>query len=209
MTNLLLRANITAVDSNYVTAPGNFQTLLAGDTLIFSAGSATVIDGAAIPNQIELNKAATILSPISATVVAHYFLADLLNNLLKEIHLAGNADKRYAFCASFDDATASEPQLEAWDDISLATYILGCLGANIPAASWYKAICTTTLTPGPTWIGTPLAGSGVSNSVLLNDGNGALTAAKDLYFNFHVKIPAAYGTPGQYLPVLVITYTTN
>jgi hypothetical protein len=209
MTNLLLRVNTSAVDSNYVTAPGNFVTLATGDVLIFSAGSATVIDGAVIPSQTDLNRAATLLDPLATTIVAHYFLADLSDNLLKEIHLAGNQDKRYVFCASFDGATASEPQLEAWDDVSLSTYLLGCLGSGQPSNSWYKAICTTSTNPGATWVGTPLAGSGVSNVILLNVGGGALTVAKDLYFNFHVKIPAGYATPGQYLPVMLITYTTN
>jgi hypothetical protein len=209
MTALTLRVNKTTVDSSYVAAPANFETVETGDVLIFSAGSSVVIDGAAIPNQTELNKAATLLDPLVATVVAHYFLADLSVNLLKEVHLAGNADKRYAFCASFDGATASEPQLEAWDDDNFATYVLGCLGSGTPNSSWYKAVCTTLASPGATWLGTPLAGSGAANSVLLNNGNGALSGAGDLYFNLHVKIPAAYSTPGQYLPVLLITFTTN
>lgn len=212
MTNLTFKVNITNTDT---VAGGNFQTVLAADSFIFSAGSAAVIDGADIPTQSEINAAATLLSPSVATIVAHYFLADVANNLLKEIHLAGNSDKRYAFLASFDGATATEPQLEAWDDITLATYALGCLGLGTPANSWYKAICTTTTTPRALWTGTPLAGSGFSNVVPLNAGNGALPdlvsgeSAHDLYFNFHVKIPAAYLTAGQYLPVLVITFTTN
>jgi hypothetical protein len=83
------------------------------------------------------------------------------------------------------------------------------LGSGQPSNSWYKAICTTTTEPGTTWTGTPLAGSGVSNVILLNAGAGALTGAKDLYFNFHVNIPAGYVTPGQYFPVLLVTFTTN
>jgi hypothetical protein len=209
MTNLLLRVNKTAVDSTYVAAPANFETLGAGDSLIFSAGSAAVIDGADIPEQAELNAAATLLSATLETIVAHYFLADSDVDLLKEIHLAGNSDNRYVFCASFDGATASEPQLEAWDDGNLNTYSLVCLGSGTPNLSWYRAKCTTALTPGALWVGTPLAGSGSSNSVLLNAGAGAITVATDLYFNFHVKIPAAVTTPGQYLPILLITFTTN
>ena len=209
MTNLLLRINKSAVDSPYVSAPGNYVTLDVGDNLIFSGGSSTVADGLIIPDLNELNKAATLLSPSSATIVAHYFLADSSTGFLDEIHLAGNADKSYVFCASFDGPTASEPQLEAWDDIGLISYVLGCLGSGVPANSWYRAKCTTDATPGPAWLGTPLAGAGAGNSVLLNASNGALTVAKDLYFNFHVKIPAAYSTPGQYLPVLLITFTTN
>jgi hypothetical protein len=209
MTTLTLRVNKSAVDSSYVAAPTNFETVETGDVFIFSAGSTVVANGQPIPDQTELNKAATLLDPDNATVVAHYFLADLSANLLKEILLAGDDDNQYVFCASFDGATASEPQLEAWDDDNFTTYVLGCLGAGTPNNSWYKAVCTTTSTPGESWMGIPLAGSGVSNSVLLNDGNGALSAAGDLYFNLHVKIPAAYTTPGQYVPVILITYTTN
>jgi len=209
MTDMILRVNTSEVDNTYVAAPGNFVTVEAGDVLIFSAGSAVVKDGESIPNQTELNKAATILDPLLPTVVAHYFLADSSVNLLKEIHLAGNQNKRYVFCLSFDGATASEPQLEAWDDIGLVTYDLGCLGTGVPNSSWYKGVCTTSSAPGASWLGTPLAGSGATNIILLNDGSGALSGAADLYFNFHVKIPAAYTAPGQYLPILLVTYTTN
>jgi len=210
MTNLLLRVNKTAVDSTYVAAPGNFETMGSGDSLIFSAGSAAVIDGADIPETAELNEAATLLDPLLETVVAHYFLADSSVDLLKEIHLAGNGDYRYVFCASFDGPTASEPQLEAWNDGNLNAYTLVCLGSGTPNLSWYKAKCTTASTPGATWLGTPLAGSGASNKVGLNSGVAiSEVAGKDLYFNFHVKIPAAVTTPGQYLPILLITYTTN
>jgi hypothetical protein len=209
MTNLLLRINNSAVDNPYVTSPSNFITVAADDTFIFSAGSALVANGQPIPSQADLNRAATLLSPTLATIVAHYFLGDTSLNLLKEIYLAGNGNNRYAFCCSFDGATASEPQLEAWDDSDLDSYSLTCLGSGNPANSWYKAKCTTSLAPGATWTGTPLGGSGASNIILLNDGAGALTVAKDLYFNFHVNIPAGVTTPGQYLPVLVVTYATN
>jgi len=215
MTNLLLMINKTSVDDTYANAPNNFLALGAGDSLIFSAGSTAVIDQADIPTQAELNAAATLLSPTLETIVAHYFLADSSEDRLEEIHLAGNVDKRYVFCASFDGETASEPQLEAWDNGSLNSYSLGCLGNGTPNLSWYRAKCTTVLTPGVSWIGTPLAGSGVSNVVLLNAGAGSLgslgsgLSSQELYFNFHVKIPAAYTTPGQYLPVLLITFTTN
>lgn len=209
MTNLLFRVNVNAADASYVAQPSYYVTVANDDTLIFSAGSAQVIDGATIPSQTDLNRAATLLSPTLATIVAHYFLADVSDVLLKEIHNAGNADKQYVFCCSFDGATASEPQLEAWDTTDINTYNLLCLGAGVPASSWYKAKCTTVVSPGATWTGTPLAGSGASNVILLNAGGGALTVAKDLYFNLHINIPAAVTTPGAYLPVLLVTYCTN
>lgn len=214
MTNLLFRINHTSIDDSYANSPSNFVTLGAGDSLIFSAGSAIVADGQPIPSQSDLNRAGTLLDPLVATIVAHYFLADSSENELVEIHLAGNQNKRYVFACSFDGPTASEPQLEAWDDSNLNSYLLGCLGNGTPANSWYKAKCTTSALPGAAWTGTPLAGSGASNIILLNNGNGALgdlgsgESTQELYFNFHVKIPAAYTTPGQYLPILLITYTT-
>lgn len=209
MTNLLLRINTTAIDASYVAQPSYYDTVDSADTLIFSAGSAQVADGQPIPSQTDLNRAATLLDPVLTTIVTHYFLADISVNLLKEIHNAGNIDKQYVFCCSFDGATASEPQLEAWDDANLNTISLLCLGNTVPVLSWYRAKCTTTNSPGTLWTGTPIAGSGVANVVLLNDGLGPLTVAKDLYFNFYVRIPAGITTPGQYLPVLLITYTTN
>ena len=209
MTNLLLRINKTLVDSTFIAAPANYVTLGSGDSLIFSAGSSAVIDQADIPEQAELNAAATLLDPLLETIVAHYFLADSSEDKLEEIKLAGNSDKRYVFCASFDGPTASEPQLEAWDNGNLNSYALSCLGSGTPNLSWYKAKCTTAVTPGALWVGTPLAGSGSANAVLLNAAAGALLVATDLYFNLHVKIPAGVTTPGQYLPILLITFTTN
>jgi len=89
------------------------------------------------------------------------------------------------------------------------SYIDPCLGQGVASASWYKAICTTTSTPGADWTGISLAGLGASNVLLLNDGNGALTAAKNLYFNFKVVIPGGYLIPAVHTPMLVCTYTTN
>lgn len=210
MTNLIFRVNTSAVDNTFAAAPSNFTTVENDDSLIFSAGSDVVIDGKTpLPEQPDYNRAATLLDPLVTTIVAHYFLADVSVDLLKEIHLAGNSDKRYVFCCSFDGATASEPSLEAWDDDTLNTYIMTCLGLGVPNSSWYKAICTTGAIPPSGWPGTPLAGSGASNKILLNAGAGALTVEKDLYFNFHIKIPAGVTNPEQYLPVLLITYTTN
>jgi hypothetical protein len=209
MTNLVFRVNKTSTDSNYATAPANFKTAVpANDSLIFSAGSDVVADGLAVPTQAEINRAATQLGddPIE---VAKYFLASAGDNLLYQIFNAGSVDKRYVFCASFDGATASEPQLEAWDDSTMLTHALDCLGGTTPANSYYRAISTTGSTPGASWTGTPLAGSGSSNIILLNNGSGALSAATDLYFNFKILIPGGLTTPQLYQPILVVVYTTN
>ena len=218
MTNLILRVNKHAtIDDSFIGAPSQYVDLEAADSLIFSAGSAVVIDGADLDDvtQPELNKAATLLSPNQVTIVAHYFLSDNSTEKLDEIHLAGDKSKQYVFCASFDGPTSSEPQLEAWDDRGLVTYDLVCLGAGTPASSWYRAACTKYGPLNPASVGIPLAGSGVSNVVPLNGGDGALDElgtgedSHDLYFNFCVRIPAAVTNAGSYLPVLIISYTTN
>ena len=209
MTSLILRVNHSTVDSPFVTAPSNFIDVAAADSFIFSAGSALVADGQALPSQADLNRAATLLSPTVSVIVAKYFLRQVASGLLREIYLAGNQNKQFVFCCSFDGATATEPQLEIWDNINLNTYAAVSLGASVPNSSWYKGVCTTLAAPGVGWTGTPLAGSGSSNIILLNNGAGALTAAKDLYFNLMLKIPAGVSTPGAESPILTVTYTTN
>ena len=188
-----------AVDPNY-------------DVLIFSAGSILgggVSDGDVIPTETLLNRYAVQLDPVNPVIVPHYFLADYSANLLKEIKLAGNQNKRYSFACQFSGATATEPQLEAWDTSSMTTIVSPALGSGTPNSSWYKAVGTNLGLPGTNWAGIPLAGSGVSNVLLLNDGNGALTGASTLYFNFKIVIPGGYLTPVIATPVLSIIYTTN
>jgi hypothetical protein len=208
-TNLTLYINHSASDNVYGSSGVDWiQVDPNNDEFIFSAGSVDVADGEALPNTSELNRAGVELTG-SEIEVPHYFLADDSAGILQEIFLAGD-NGRYVFCASFDGATATEPQLEAWDNLDMNSYDIDCLGAGTPNASWYKAICTTDGAPGSaSWVGIPLAGSGTSNILLLNSGNGALTSAKDLYFNFHVVIPPSWSTPGAFTPVLAITYTTN
>ena len=179
------------------------------DYFIFSEGSADVADEEAIPTADELNRAATQLSDIASVTVSKYFLADISAAKIKEIFNAGNQNKRYVFACEFDGATASEPQLEAWDNVNMDTYHDPCLGADVASGSWYKAKCTTDALPGADWTGIALAGSGVSNVVLLNAGNGALTIAKNLYFNLKVIIPSGYDIPASHVPILAVVYTTN
>jgi len=209
MTNLILRVNITSTDDSYANHPENYINLDDDDYLIFSGGSDAVKDGEDLPTELELNRAATVVSAIDSVEVAKYFLADYSENLLREIINAGLVAKRYVFAASFDGATATEPTLEAWDDDDCDTYILTCLGAGTPNLSWYKAIVTTYSTPSAPWAGVSLAGSGTSNVVYLNATNGPLTVATDLYFNFAVVIPAGVSTPEANTPCLAIVYATN
>jgi hypothetical protein len=209
MTDCIFRINKSNTDSSYVAVPSNFETVGVNDILLFSAGSDVVIDDAVLSSLSEqdINRAGTILSPISSVIVAKYFLEDIVDDILREIHLAGNQNKRYVFCCSFDGETASIPQLEVWDDADLDSYLLTCLGAGVPNLSWYKGKCTTNGLPGDNWVGTPLAGSGASNTVLLDTG--VLSGAKDLYFNFKVIFPAGVSTPSGYMPMFAISYLTN
>lgn len=212
MTELIFRVNKTSSDIAYANMESGdefYVDVAVDDVLIASAGSAAVADEQPIPDAIALNRAATLLDAIDPVEVAKYFLADTSYTKLREIFLAGSVNKRYVFCCSFDGATASEPVLEAWDNEDMDSTDLICLGTGVPALSWYKAICTTAGLPGAGWTGTALAGSGVDNSILLNNGTGPLTVAKDLYFNFYILIPAGITTPAGENPVLVITYTTN
>lgn len=180
----------------------------SNDKFIFSDGSADVADGEAIPNEAELNRAGVELDGGDAITVSKYFLADDSENELSEIFLASD-NARYVFCAEFDGATATEPQLEAWDNLDMNSYTETCLGLGTPNISWYKAICTTDGLSGSEWSGTALAGSGASNIILLNNGSGALITAKNLYFNLKIVIPSGWETPGSFTPIIAVTYTTN
>ena len=188
----------------------DWKEVVAGyDTFIFSNGGVGVVDDADIPTEEELNRSAVQLDAVDPVIVPKYFITDLSADKLYEIFNAGNQEKRYAFGVAFDGATATEPQLEAWDNNSMDSFVDPALGTGVPANSWYKAICTTTSTPSADWTGVALAGSGASNILLLNDGNGALSGAGNLYFNFKIVIPGGYDTPASHNPIFVITYTTN
>jgi hypothetical protein len=43
----------------------------------------------------------------------------------------------------------------------------------------------------------------------LNNGNGALSIADILYFNFKIVIPGGYLTPALHTPIMSIIYATN
>lgn len=213
-TTMTLRVNRSSNDVAYadqISGQDYYTSFEAGvDKFYFSEGSAAVADGEVIPSEAELNRAAINLSLITVDYeVPHYFLGDVSADLLREIALAGSEDYQYVFCCSFDGETASEPQLEAWDDDDLDSFVSQALGLGTPANSWYRAICTTTSSPGVSWSGTPLAGSGSSNIVLLNDGNGALSGATDLYFNFKIVVPVGLTVAAILTPVLCVTFTEN
>jgi hypothetical protein len=181
---------------------------LTNDKLIFSAGSATVIDQAAIPTPQELNSAALLITTVDVEC-PHFFLADASANILDEIHNAGIGNKRYVFCAEFDAATASEPILEIWNDTDLDTITNYCLGSGVANDSFFRGITTTAALPGVGWVGSRLAGSGVGHFLWLNNENGALTVATDLYWQMRITVPANFSNAASEAPVIAIKYTTN
>ena len=206
---LKLHVNVTENDNPRSTHPADFVEMnLTNDKLIFSAGSDVVKDGEPIPTTSELNSAAILIIDEDVEV-PHFFLADASENLLREIHNAGPVDKRYVFCAEFDAETASEPVLELWDDESLDTILNYSLGAGVANDSFFRGITTTGSTPGASWTGSRLAGSVEGNFLWLNDEDGALAVATDLYFNLRITVPADFANAAAENPVMAIKYTEN
>jgi len=209
MTTLTIAVNNDSQDLAYG-ASGIIWTDIAvlNDFLIFTAGNTTVIDGATIPSSFQLSQAGVVLTGVE-TAIAHYLLADISDNELKEIHLMGNGDYRYVLAFDFDGITTSEPVLEAWDNSNLDTTDLASLGSGTPASSWLRGVTTTDNSPGATWTGSRLAGSADGHFLWLNNGNGALTVASTLYCNLYMAIPASQTAGGAETPVLVVKYCTT
>lgn len=216
-TNLSVRVNYVDADVSYQTTPADYITLdLSNDYLIWTAGDDTVKDLMTHePTASELNTAATQIDPDSAVTVDKCLLMDYSHDVGGSYytHLVKGMgeNKRYVFAFSFDGATASEPQLEAWDDSNHDSTDNHVLGNGTPADSMVKAISTTSSLPGVSWSGSALAGS--SNVLQLNDGNGALgsvpsgQSTQELYANIKIVIPAAYSTPATETFVLSVRYT--
>ena len=221
MTTLKIYVNTGTVDGVLGGGGVEFtEVSLNNDYLIFSNGSDTVKDALPIPSASALNQAGALIGAI-AQVVSKCFLADISSNLLREIHLAGDQNKRCVFCFSFDGATASEPVLEVWDDTDMDTIEDYCLGDSINTNSWIWGITTTAALPGATWVGlTPavgrrLAGSGAGHYLALNNGIGALPVldsgdlSQELYCQLKIIVPANFENAGAETPVFVCKYTTN
>lgn len=214
MTTLNVYVNCDSSDSEYGTSGVDWVLHAEGsDKLIFSAGSATVADGESIPSEQDLIQAGTLVSTTVAVEVQKCFLQDTSDAILKEIHNAGNQNKRYTFAFSFSGATASEPVLEIWDDSDLDSTDLVCLGEGTPANSWFLGICTTSGLPGADWFAggsqINMAGSADSHFIYLNDENGALAGADVLYCQLGIKIPANPDDSASAQPVYVCKYTSN
>lgn len=207
-TALTVRVNYVDADVAYGTTPADYIALdLTNDYLIWSKTLADLMTHE--PTASELNAAAEIIDPASDVTVAKCLLMDYSHDVggAYYTHLIKgmSENKKYVFCFSFDAATATEPQLECWDTSGHTTNNKNVLGAGTAANSMVKGVCTTTSLPGVGWAGAALAGA--SNVLLLNDGNGAIAVASDLYANLKIKIPAAYSTPAAETFVFTVRYT--
>ena len=210
-TSMNFLVNIVDADVTYATTPADYGLIdLSLDYLIWTKGDSIVKDLMTHePTSGELSAAAEIIDPSVAVTVSkclwmnysHEIFGSYYTHLVKGM----SENKRFVFCFSFDGATASEPQLEAWDTNAHTTFNNNVLGAGTANNSFVKAICTTAALPGASWVGTSLAGS--SNVVLLNNGSGALAIATDLYANIKTVIPAAYANPAAESFVLTVRYT--
>ena len=219
MTNLDIRVNYVNADHDYENYNSDFIDMdLTNDYLIWTEGDDVVKDLMTHePTADELNSASPIIDPDVAKTVAKCLLMDYSHNVGGSYytHLVKgmSENKRYVYCFSFDGDTATEPQLEAWDDINHDSYDKNILGLGTPASSMLKAICTTDSLPGTNWVGTAIAGSDSSRVIKLNSGNGALSLAsgetKDLYANIKIVIPAGYATPAVENFILTVRYTWN
>jgi len=215
MTNLDILINYVDADVNYETTPADYIVMdLDNDYLIWTEGDATVKDKmTSKPTAEQLNAAATLIDPDLPKTVNLCLLMDdsgyggYYTRLVKGMGL----NKRYVYGFSFDDATASEPVLEAWDNSDHDSTDNHVLGAGTPANSMVKAVCTTVALPGASWVGTAIAGA---NNLQLNNGNGALSApasgeTTELYANVKIVIPAAFSAPAIETFTLTCRYTDS
>lgn len=185
--------NISETDDSYANHPENFIEIdPSNDYFIFSDGSTAVADGEAIPSSDELNEAMTILPLSGEEYISKIFLADVSENLLREIHLSGNQNKRYVFCVSCDAATSTEPLLQLWDNSLKNSFDYQILGEGEERDSNIKGVVTTSGLPGVDWEGIKLAGDDESHILKLNNGSGKLTEATDLYFNIKARVLADF-----------------
>lgn len=219
MTNLTVRVNYIDPDIAYGdTGAGYIAMDLTNDYLIWTSGSDVVDDLMTHePTADELNEASTIIDESVPVTIPMCLLMDYSHNVGGSYYtheaVGMGENKQYVFDFSFDGATATEPQLEAWDDDTHTTASAHVLGNGTPANSMVKAVATTYALPGASWAGTPIAGN--SNVLELNAGGGALDPlatgeiSHELYANIKIVIPASYPTPAVEQFVLTVRYTWN
>lgn len=208
-----LKCLINFVDSSitYTAVPADYIELeLDKDYLIWTQGSADVVDLMTHePVASELNAAATIIDDSLDVTVPLCLLMDYSHDVGGSYYthkvMGMSENKRYVFCFAFDGATATEPQLEAWDTTDRTTILKNVLGAGTALSSMFKGVCTTLSLPGASWVGVPIAGA--SNVLLLNGGGGALVGASNLYANLKIVIPANYANPAVESFITSVRYT--
>lgn len=216
MTNVEFYINVGDADIAYGETGADYLLVdLINDYLIWTAGDNTVKDGMTTePSETQLTNASPIISATVPVQVLKCLLMDYSGigvNCLREVIGMGEDNKRYSFLFHFDGATATEPQLEAWDDDTMLTITNKVLGGaeespiENPEDSMLLGVCSTTDPVGEDW-GAPLAGDGETYVLPLNQGDGALTEAKDLYANLKIVIPANFAYPAIETFSLVIRY---
>jgi len=219
-TNVNVIVNTVNADDDYQTTPANFVVMdLVNDYLIWTEandinGNPVIIDGEDEPTESELNEASTVIDASNSVEVAKCFVFDKDDGAGKIQKIDGMGENiRYSFGFSFDGATASEPQLEAWDDTNHDSTDFHVLGNGTPADSMLKVVCTTAGMPGSAWVGDALAGA--SNVLLLNNGSGGLAelgsgiASQEVYYNLKIVIPAGYSTPAIEPFITTLRYLWN
>lgn len=176
--------------------------------ILLTNGSASVADGQPLPSTTLRNRAGLAVTGVEQTCTK-YFLADDSANLLKQIHNMGAGNKRYVMCFEFDEAdgTATEPVLEAWDNLDMDSVEFVTLGEDSPSASWIAGICTTNGLPGVGWSGYRIAGDTAGHYLNLNNNNGALSGPTNLYAQLKVVMPSTVIDGGVENPILVVKYT--
>ena len=206
-----------ATDVPYAGNPNEFITMdLSNDIFIWTKGD-SVIKNHMTTNPMsqpdKLIAAAAVIDDKDVTVPL-CLLYDYSHNIQGSIYthevLGMGIDRQYVFCFSFDGATATEPQLEAWDDATHLTFDTNTLGLGTALDSFLRGICTTAEAPDLEWDGAPIAGA--SNVLLLNAGAGALDelvtgeTSQELYCNLKIVIPGDYPTPAMEQFIWTVRY---
>ena len=210
-TNLLFYVNEVDASVSKVTNPSNYSLVdLPNDFLIWSGSLADHMTH--VPIASELNAAASVIDALNPVTVARCLQMDYSapGGYYTHLIMGMGQNARYVFCFSFDGPTATEPQLEAWDDATHTTANTNVLGLGTAINSFVKAVCTTVSLPGTNWSGAPIAGA--SNVLLLNAGAGALSTpgsglSNDLYANIKIVIPANYSSPAAETFVFTVRYS--
>jgi|SRR3972149_3271764 len=217
-TELEIKVNVVDEDHDYATYPADYIDMdLVNDYLIWSEDLQDLLTHE--PSTDELNTHAVIIDADADKTVpeclimdkSHDFGGSYYTHLVKGM----GENARYVFGFSFNGATATEPQLEAWDDSTHSTFAKNVLGLGVDGDSMVKAVCTTGGLAGSAWVGTAIAGSDVARVLPLNDGLGALDAlgsgilSQELYANIKIVIPQNYATPSVETFVLCVRFSWN